>query len=99
MTFEVSCSTESGDAVHVWHDMVFTEKGTLNLVCTAEEDKADEWVPAFTTIRDSLRLDSAIAYRARALPGSQTIAKIHVSRVLLLPAIMVLFGIVRIVTR
>ncbi len=99
LSFSATQTDERGDEHRLWHAMTFTERGTINVSCLADESDAQNWEELFGGVLDSLTVDSSVAYQPRLAGGNIEGAKFRASSVLLIPGIMVVVGLGRLVSR
>lgn len=99
LSFSATQTDERGDEFRLWHAMTFTERGTINVSCLADESDSRNWEELFGGVQDSLTVHSSVAYQPRSTGGNVEGAKFRASSVLLIPGIMVLVGLGRLVSR
>ncbi len=99
LSFTATQTDERGEELRLWHAMTFTERGTINVSCLADESDVQHWEELFGGVLDSLTVHSSVAYQPRSVSGNVEGAKFRASSVLLVPGIMVLVGLGRLVSR
>ena len=99
LRFSGTRTDEFGSEVRFWHDLIFTEHGSINITCIADEPDSGRWAEAFTGILDSLNINSLFAYQPREVPAQLAGTKFRVMKFLLIPGSMIMLGLARIIGR
>jgi len=97
LRFKTTRSNQDGVRVSALEGLSFTELGSITITCMAEAENYPKWAGVFSSVLDSFEVDPAVQYRRE--PVNLAGAKFRASTVLLIPAIMIVVGLLRIFSK
>ncbi len=96
------CATRTdanGIPLRLWQSITFTEQGSINMACLADNSVPVDWDDTYTRVLDSLNIHTSLAYRPQTNVARAEGARFRAGSTLLLPGAMVLLGLGRLVSR